>query len=295
VQRLTGYDLLAVLPDHLERQLETGARPPVADAGGNDAAGTAYAGAEGAPVAFAGRATDPDAGDVLAYAWDFGDGATATGAAPAHAYRDDGEYTARLVVTDRWGLTDTARVPVRVANVGPAVGAFAGATLLVGERYAAAGTFADPGADTWTASVDYGDGAAGPLALDGRAFALAHAYTAAGTRTVTVTVRDDDGGAGTGTATVVVQSSAQGIANLREMVRALAAARSITAGQAAALTATLDAAALQLARGETGSAAGTLESFRAQVADFSAAGRLPAADAARLDAYARRVVRSVGA
>ena len=300
VEKLTGYDLLAKLPDNVERQLETGSRPPVADAGGNDAARTAYAVAEGAPVTFAGSATDPDAGDVLSYAWDFGDGAKGAGAAPSHVYADDGTYTATLTVTDSRGVTDVATAPVRVSNVSPALAEFAGATLLVGERYEAAGSFADPGADQWTASVDYGDGAAGALALDGRGFTLSHVYTAGGTRTVAVTVRDDDGGAGTRTAPVTVQTSAQGVAVLTDMVRALDGARAQSGGRTppsglvASLTATLDAAALQLSRGELASAVSTLGSFRSQVADFRAAGRLAAADADRLDRYAQRVIRSIG-
>ena len=49
-----------------------------------------------------------------------------------------------------------------------------------------------PGADTWTATVDYGDGGGGALALDGKTFALSHTYLVAGTFTVTVTVFDDD-------------------------------------------------------------------------------------------------------
>jgi PKD repeat protein len=251
-------------------------------------------------VTFAGSATDPDAGDVLSYAWDFGDGAKGAGAAPSHVYADDGTYTATLTVTDSRGVTDVATAPVRVSNVSPALAEFAGATLLVGERYEAAGSFADPGADQWTASVDYGDGAAGALALDGRGFTLSHVYTAAGTRTVAVTVRDDDGGAGTRTAPVTVQTSAQGVAVLTDMVRALDGARAQSGGRTppsglvASLTATLDAAALQLSRGELASAVSTLGSFRSQVADFRAAGRLAAADADRLDRYAQRVIRSIG-
>jgi DNA/RNA endonuclease G (NUC1)/PKD repeat protein len=295
VQRLTGYDLLAKLPDNVERQLETGDRPPVADAGGNDAAGTAYVGDEGEPVAFRGSATDPDAGDVLTYAWDFGDGTTGAGAAPTHAYRDDGSYTATLTVTDAHGVSDSAAVPVRVRNAAPTVGAFAGATILQGERFASAGAFADPGADTWTATVGYGDGPAEPLALAAQSFALAHTYATPGTRTVTVTVRDDDGGVGTRSATVVVQSSADGVRALLDAVGALRASGALAAGNAAALSATLNATAGQLARGERASAVSTLASFRGQVADLRAAGRLPAGDADRLDAYADRVVRSIGA
>lgn len=64
-------------------------------------------------VAFDGtRSVDPE-GSVVTYAWDFGDGATATGPTPVHTY-DAGQYTATLVVTDASGISSTpASVDVR--------------------------------------------------------------------------------------------------------------------------------------------------------------------------------------
>jgi len=64
-------------------------------------------------------------------------------------------------------------------------------------------TFTDPGADTWTATVDYGDGteiATIPGAdLTDHAFDLAHTYTDNGVFTVLVNVSDGDGGTATDT------------------------------------------------------------------------------------------------
>ena len=57
----------------------------------------------GAPVQFAASgATDPDPGETakLVYSWDFGDGATATGATAAHAFSTAGPRTVSLTVTD---------------------------------------------------------------------------------------------------------------------------------------------------------------------------------------------------
>ncbi len=68
--------------------------PPVAVAGGP------YCGRSGDPVVFDGSGSfDPD-GDALAYVWDFGDGFTATGVSPTHAFAGAGSYLVTLTVSD---------------------------------------------------------------------------------------------------------------------------------------------------------------------------------------------------
>ncbi|KOG24707.1 MULTISPECIES: RICIN domain-containing protein, partial [Streptomyces] len=64
---------------------------------------------------------DPDAGDVLTYAWDFGDGSTGTGPNPTHTYTANGTYTARLTVTDSGGKSAGVNVPIIVGNTRPTV------------------------------------------------------------------------------------------------------------------------------------------------------------------------------
>ncbi len=186
--------------------------PPVANAGGP------YTGNEGTAVGFDGSAsaTNP-AGGALGFAWEFGDGATAAGATPSHTYADNGSYTVTLTVTAvDGGLTNSATATATIANVAPVVSALADATLRPGESYAADGSFTDPGADTWTAMVNYGDGSGDqPLALTETTFHLSHAYPAgqAGPFTVRVTVRDDDGGAGSAEATVTAEVNRAPVAN----------------------------------------------------------------------------------
>jgi hypothetical protein len=92
--------------------------------------------AVGLPVAFSAAGSgDPDAGDSLEYAWSFGDGAGAAGAATSHAYDSGAERTVTLTVTDPTGLSATATrallvegpVPGSDPATGPSPGTGAGA------------------------------------------------------------------------------------------------------------------------------------------------------------------------
>ena len=60
-------------------------------------------------------------------------------------------------------------------------------------------TFADPGRDTWIATIDFGHGSA-PQVFDVRGesrLLLKHRYAQPGVHTVTIAITDDDGGIGT--------------------------------------------------------------------------------------------------
>ncbi|WP_049575985.1 PQQ-dependent sugar dehydrogenase [Streptomyces sp. SBT349] len=93
-----------------------GGLAPIAEASGDPTSGAAPL-----AVQFSSEgSTDPD-GDTLSYAWDFGDGATSTEAAPSHTYTENGDYTADLTVTDAAGLTASASVQVSVGNTAPTV------------------------------------------------------------------------------------------------------------------------------------------------------------------------------
>ena len=96
--------------DSLDITKDTG---PVANAGAAQSVN------EGSAVTFAGSAAAGVA--PFTYAWNFGDGATATGSlSPSHTYADNGVYTAKLSVTDALGLAGTASTTITINNVAPA-------------------------------------------------------------------------------------------------------------------------------------------------------------------------------
>ncbi|TDE00214.1 ThuA domain-containing protein [Jiangella asiatica] len=94
-----------------------GFRSPVAVAGATPTSGWAPL-----EVRFdATGSTDPDEGQALTYAWDFGDGGTSTEPNPTHTYTANGTYAARLTVTDDTGRSVSTSVTISVGNTPPTV------------------------------------------------------------------------------------------------------------------------------------------------------------------------------
>ncbi len=70
---------------------------------------------EGQPLFFDGSASSDNVG-VASYAWDFGDGTTATTATASHVYARPGAYAATLTVTDAAGNSATSSFTVTVRS-----------------------------------------------------------------------------------------------------------------------------------------------------------------------------------
>jgi DNA/RNA endonuclease G (NUC1) len=112
VEAISGYDLLALLPDPIEIAVESNTVPPVA---ATDGPYSGYFPNES--IAMSGAASsDADAGQTLTYAWDFGDGSTGTGVSVSHAYTTAGTFNVQLVVTDPLGLADTVTTTATVSS-----------------------------------------------------------------------------------------------------------------------------------------------------------------------------------
>jgi PKD repeat protein len=146
-------------------------------------------------------------GDTLTYAWDLGDGTTATGASPTHVYATSGAFTATVTASDGKGASAVAPVDVVVATPGsnrPPVAVLQATTATTGTApfsvsFDSAGS-SDPDGDALTYRWIWGDSTP-----DGAGVSATHVFTGAATFTVTLVVSDSAGA--TGSATTVVQTN----------------------------------------------------------------------------------------
>jgi large repetitive protein len=202
--------------DTADGALQGGASVPVTDVPPANVSLNLSAAAldEGQSLALSGSFTAPGPQDTYTVVIQWGDGSPDTSfSLPAgartfsaeHRYTDDNPTgtaadanEVRVTVTDNHGGAGGAAAAVTVRNVAPAVSAGPLSFLGIGVLFTGSGSFTDPGEDTWSATVDYGDGA-GPQPLElnpDHTFALSHLYDREGSFTVTVSVTDDDGGTG---------------------------------------------------------------------------------------------------
>jgi chitodextrinase len=164
---------------------------PVANPGGP------YSANVGQVISFNGRgSTAPSGQTVTAYAWNFGDGATGTGATPSHIYTSAGTFNVSLTVTDTTGGTNVASTtatisPLPVANAG---GPYTGNTNQA-ITFSGSSSTAPSGQTLTSFAWNFGDGSTGTGATP------SHTYASSGTFTVTLTVTDTTGGTNTASTT----------------------------------------------------------------------------------------------
>jgi PKD repeat protein len=154
--------------------------PPICDANGP------YSGTVGQPVQFNGTgSSDPD-GTIVAYAWNFGDGSTGTGATPTHTYATGGLFTVTLVVTDNDGASASCETTADI-NTPPNCDADGPYSGTAGQPVQFNGTgSSDPDGTIDSYDWSFGDGSTGTGATP------THTYAAGGVFTVTLVVADDD-------------------------------------------------------------------------------------------------------
>ena len=135
-------------------------------------------------------------GTIASYAWNFGDGATATGVTASHPYTASGAYQVTLTVTDNSGATGTTTKSVVVTDPNQPPSATFTSTVTNRSVAVDATGSADPDGSVASYGWNFGDG--------GTATGLtaSHLYAAAGAYTVTLTVTDNRGGTGTTTRSV---------------------------------------------------------------------------------------------
>lgn len=148
-------------------------------------------------VQFLDNSTDPD-GNIVAWAWDFGDGATSTQGNTTHRYADRGRYTVTLTITDNDGGTDASTRVITTRNVEPTAGFRAPSTANVGDGVRFVDESTDPEGGALAYLWNFGDGSTST------AMNPIHEYDTPEAVIVTLLVTDDEGATNTATMTIVI-------------------------------------------------------------------------------------------
>jgi RHS repeat-associated protein len=178
-------------------------------------------GSEGSPVALTASFTDGGTSDSHIATIHWGDGTSSPGTVTSsggqgtitgsHVYGDDGVYAVTVSISDSDGLTTSATGSATILNVAPTLSAAVPGDIYAGfSQPILLASFADPGfssaagSESFTATINWGDGSAPTSGLvetiNGSAgvpttgtITGTHEYAEPGTYTVTVTLTDDAG------------------------------------------------------------------------------------------------------
>ncbi len=135
-------------------------------------------------VKFVDESTDD--GEIVAWHWEFGDGAESEQESPEHQYTQKGEFEITLIVTDNGGLTGSATKTIQVGNAKPiAAFSFTPSPARVGEVVRFTNESTDDG-DIVACFWEFGDGATSAQCSP------EYVYSSTGTFAVKLTVIDDD-------------------------------------------------------------------------------------------------------
>ena len=138
-------------------------------------------------VKFVDESTDD--GWIVAWHWEFGDGAESDQENPEHQYTEKGEFEIALTVTDNGGLIGTATKTIQVGNAAPIAAFSFTSPAKTGETVKFVNESTDDG-EIVACFWEFGDGASSAL------WSPEHKYSSTGTFVVKLTVIDDDNAAG---------------------------------------------------------------------------------------------------
>jgi len=186
-----------------EETVQQGSQPVVADAGGP------YSAAPGQAIPFDASGSS---GVISDYAWNFGDGGSAHGVNPTHAYANPGTYGVTLMVTGTNGThaSDTASVTISApgpSNQAPsATFSYSPSAPNPGQQVTFNGSSSsDSDGSIVSYQWNFGDGTGGSGAV------VQHAFTSSGTYQVRLTVIDNDGAGNTAMHNITVAQAAPGL------------------------------------------------------------------------------------
>ena len=176
---------------------------------------------------FRDQSTDAD-GQVVAWAWSFGDGSTSDVQNPQHSYSRSGSYTVTLVVKDDDGNASPAATQVIAVKNAPPTAVFkvspSDPRVAVSTLFDASGSYDVDGHIVSYAWDFDGDGV---FDVVGASSDVKHTFTDAGDVTVTLKVTDDEGASAVVSKTLTVLPS---VSAVREIDTCLPSDETITDG-----------------------------------------------------------------